>query len=274
MPELPEVETLRRSLQGIQKRSVLGVYLSKLAPVEATTASALRQVVLDATIIQLNRWGKYLLIDLDNEQSLVVHLGMSGKLLWQQDEIPVRPLHTHMELNFDDGSVLRFIDARRFGTLSLTNRQRDNNPFLARLGPDYLNGALDEKIFLKRCHRHPKVNLKTLLLNQKVATGLGNIYACEALYQAGLDPCRLVSATNDQQLVELLIASKDRLKVGVKYGGTSFRDYLNGLGHRGKMKDFLQVYDREGQLTLDGRGTVQRIVQQQRSTFYCPEVQK
>ena len=274
MPELPEVETVRRSLQPLEGRKIQGVYLSRLAPVETTTARQIRMAMEGARVEQLDRWGKYLLLDTDRSESLVIHLGMTGQLFFYEDAVPSKPLHTHLEFSFEDSTLLRFIDARRFGTLSLTDRQRQHNPFLARLGPDYLAKALTPQLFVEQCRRHPKLTLKMLLLNQSVATGLGNIYACEALYLAELDPRRRVTKTSDGELTRLLEASKDRLKLGVLHGGTTFRDYLNGLGHRGKMQDFLQVYDRAGQRTLDGRGEVIKIVQQGRSTFFCPGVQK
>ncbi len=274
MPELPEVETVRRELAPLFPRSVARLYLSAVAPVETTTRGAVRQSLLDATLQGITRWGKYLLVATDRSGYLVIHLGMSGRLLFYDKAIPSRPKHTHLELSFQDGSLLRFIDARRFGTLSLADHNPLRNPFLARLGPDYLDPTLKTADFIQRCRHHRKLNLKTLLLNQKIAAGMGNIYACEALYHAELDPRRVVGETSDSELERLLASARDRLELGIQYGGTTFRDYLSGLGHRGKMKELLQVYDREGQPTLDGRGLVRRIVQQQRATFFCPELQR
>lgn len=274
MPELPEIETVRRSLQPLVSRHIQSIYFSRLAPVETTTTTRLRQALLGGKLSRVSRWGKYLLFDTDSGNTLVIHLGMSGQVLFYDGSIPTRTTHTHLELVFKDKSLLRFIDARRFGTISLSDLHRADNPFLKRLGPDYLDLQMDEAGYIERCRRHPKLTLKMLLLNQGVAAGMGNIYACEALFLAGLDPRRRVQDVGDVELGELLLAARKSLGLGIRHGGTSFRDYLDGRGHRGKMQEFLQVYDREGQGTLDGRGRVIKLVQQARSTYYCPEVQK
>jgi formamidopyrimidine-DNA glycosylase len=180
-----------------------------------------------------------------------------------------------MEINFTDGSLLRFVDARRFGTLSLSQRaDGSDNLFLQRLGPDYLAESLSPEKFIAACRRHPGISLKSLTLHQGVVAGLGNIYACEALYGARLDPRRLVRKTRDGQLVDLLNSARDMLAKGIRYGGVSMRDYLDGNGHEGVMKKFLQVYDREGLSSLDGKGRVRRIVQNARSTWFVPSIQK
>lgn len=185
------------------------------------------------------------------------------------------PHHTHMELRFADGSLLRYRDTRRFGTISLSQTgDGQDNPLLHRLGPDYLDPKLTPEIYVQRCRQHPGLNLKNLLLHQGVAAGLGNIYACEALYRAGLNPKQRVKRTKEASLIQLLLAVREILGLGIHHGGTTLRDYLDGLGNRGRMKEFLQVYDRKGLPTLDGRGQVIRIVQGNRATWYCPAVQK
>lgn len=275
MPELPEIETTLRTLAGIRGKKVIRVILSRLAPVETTSPAAIRQILREKVLTDLSRRGKYLLIRTDEGNHLVIHLGMSGQLRFYPDSGPDNIKHTHMVLHFEDGSSLHFVDPRRFGTLSLSrNIDFKDNPFLQRLGPSYDSLELKPKDFIARCRRHPKISLKTLTLNQSVASGLGNIYACEALYRAGLDPRKLVAKTTDGELIRLLEGARAALKQGIRYGGVSMRDYLDGQGHRGIMKEFLQVYDREGKKSLDGRGKVVRIVQNARSTWFAPEVQK
>ena len=273
MPELPEVETICRSLRPVCGRRISSVFLSPLAPVEGTSPSRLKTALRDHVINEVYRRGKYLVLRLESETGLVIHLGMSGQLRFFAN-LPARPKHTHLELNLSGGSLLRFIDARRFGTLSLSFRPDGNdNPFLARLGPDYDDPAFTVKEFISRCRRHPGLSLKAVTLDQGIAAGLGNIYACESLYRAGLNPRRRVRKTDDRELASLLWAARESLELGIRHGGTTLRDYLDGLGQRGKMKEFLQVYARKG-LTLDGRGKVTRFFQQGRSTWFCPEVQK
>lgn len=275
MPELPEVETILRSLKLVEGKQVVGLDFSKLAPVETTRPAQIRQALTDRPIRRLERRGKYLLIRSAGGAALVIHLGMSGRLTYFPKPPERFEAHTHLKLKFEDGSVLAFQDPRRFGTLSLSaDPEGGDNAFLQRLGPDYLDPALDVAAYIVRCRRHPGLNLKALTLHQGVGAGLGNIYACESLYKAGLDPRRRVRRTKDAELAALLQAARETLELGIRHGGSSLRDYFDGLGNRGVMKEFLQVYDREGQPTLDGRGTVKRIVQQARSTWFCPEVQR
>jgi formamidopyrimidine-DNA glycosylase len=275
MPELPEVESLRRSLETLKGKCVSEICFSPLAPVETTTPRAIQDAFRGQEIREISRWGKYLLIRTSTQGALVLHLGMSGQLRFYSEGSRPPTSHTHMEFQFSDGSFLRFVDARRFGTLSLTQTEdgRDNL-FLQRLGPDYLDEALTGEKYLRGCRRHSGISLKSLTLHQGVAAGLGNIYSCEALYQARLDPRRLVGKTKDEKLIELLNAARRILAKGIRYGGVSMRDYLDGNGHKGVMKEFLQVYDREGRRSLDGKGMVCRIVQNARSTWFVPSLQK
>lgn len=274
MPELPEVESIRRSLVFLQGRPLRSARLSKLAPVEKVSRNKVIQTLSDTTLHSIQRRGKYLLLA-TSRGAIVVHLGMTGRLSYLAEPASQAAAHTHLELSFSDGTALHYVDARRFGTLSFTARENgDDNPFLQKLGLDYDDPKLSEEFYLEQCRRHPGLSLKALALHQGVAAGLGNIYACEALYAAGLDPRRTVKRTKDERLVLFLAKAREVLGLGIAKGGSSLRDYLDGLGNRGVMREFLQVYDREGMSTLDGRGRVRRIVQNARSTWFCPQIQK
>ena len=275
MPELPEVETIRRSLQTLIGRRCKNLWLSDLAPVETTRPLQLRQRLEGRTVAAIERRGKYLLLTVDGGASLVIHLGMSGRLLFRQRPTLPHAKHTHMVITFEDQGELSLTDARRFSTFSLADDPSGRgNLFLQRLGPDALDPSLTPEQFCERARRHPGLSLKNLLLNQSVIAGLGNIYACEALYTAALSPKRRVRRTNTAELQGLFRAIGIILQRGIQHGGTTLRDYIDGRGNRGKMKDFLQVYGRDGMTTLDGRGRVKRIVQTQRSTWFSPEVQR
>jgi formamidopyrimidine-DNA glycosylase len=275
MPELPEIETIRKSLMEIVGRRVTGVNFSRLAPVETTTPAEIRRALTGAEISAVTRWGKYLLLHGARGAALVIHLGMSGQLRLYPSEKTSKENHIHLRIFFADGSVLQFRDARRFGTLSLSrNPDGSDNSFLARLGPDYLDPDFSDKAFVSRCRRHPGITLKALTLHQGVGAGLGNIYGCEALYRARLDPRRRVRDTTDAQLKKLLAAIRESLQLGIRYCGVSLRDYMDGKGTRGTMKDYLLVYDRKDAMALDGGGKVKRIVQNARSTWFVPAVQK
>lgn len=273
MPELPEIESIRRSLLHIEGQFIQKLKLSDLAPVEHSPRPQVLKAFKETRLVKIKRRAKYLLFENEKQENLVIHLGMSGKLLHFPKALPQNPKHTHAIFHFKKGGTLLYIDPRRFGTLSLS-RETSDNPFLNRLGPDYDDTLFTPEEFIARCRRHPKIDVKTLCLNQSVAAGLGNIYACEALYLAQLNPLKRVQQVSDAELTQLFHASRQVLKLGIAKGGSSLRDYLDGLGNRGMMKDFLQVYDREGQNTLDGKGPVLRITQQSRSTWYCPDVQK
>ncbi|HEX5033968.1 MAG TPA: bifunctional DNA-formamidopyrimidine glycosylase/DNA-(apurinic or apyrimidinic site) lyase [bacterium] len=275
MPELPEVETIRRSLLFLEGRSIAALSFSRLAPIETTRPEALVNNFQGRKLGKLERRGKYLLIGNEEGAALVLHLGMSGRLQFFAAAPARVDKHAHMVFEFEDGSRLIYQDPRRFGTLSLSlRRERDDNAFLCRLGPDFLAEDWNAADFVARCRRHPGIDLKALTLHQGVAAGLGNIYACEALYRAGLSPRRRVRRAKDAELSRLWEAARATLRLGIEMGGSSLRDYFDGLGNRGVMKEYLQVYDREGMRTLDGRGTVRRIVQQGRSTWYSPELQR
>lgn len=274
MPEMPEVETIRRSLHFLVGRTVRSIRFSPLAPIETVTPRRLKDCLQDKQLQQLQRRGKYLLFRETQGTALVIHLGMTGQLRFFENDKNLPP-HTHAIIEFVEGGVLTFVDPRRFGTLSLSQtKDGQDNPFLSRLGPDYDAEGFSETDFIQRSRRHAGLSLKSLALHQGVAAGLGNIYACEALYRAGLSPKRRVSRTKDAELIAFFHAAREALRIGIENGGSSLRDYLDGMGNRGVMKDFLLVYDREGKMTLDGRGRVKRIVQNARSTWYCPELQK
>ncbi len=274
MPELPEVETIRRSLAFLEGKLVQSLWFSPLAPVEKCRPTQIRKILETQALRRLSRRGKYLLVQ-SPKGSLVLHLGMTGQLRYFSSAADPRVPHTHLEIRFADGSLLRFIDPRRFGTLSVSlAADGADNPFLARLGPDFDDPLLDEEEFLRNCRRHSGLTLKSLTLNQGIAAGLGNIYACEALYAAELDPRKRVRRIKEASLRRLLQKTREVLALGIAKGGSSIRDYFDGLGNRGVMREYLQVYDREGLKTLDGRGTVRRIVQNARSTWFSPEIQK
>lgn len=272
MPELPEVECIRRSLTPYCPFVIAEMRLSAVAPLVAVTAAELRTALAQHTITRIARRGKYLLLHLETESILVIHLGMTGQLRWHAQPPSSPHRHTHLQLIASNGSGLHYIDPRRFGVISLHPLPDGRpHPTLERLGPEY--DAVAATDFIARCRRHARLTLKSLLLHQGVVPGIGNIYACEALYRAGLDPRRLVQATSDEALRHLLAQIRATLDLGIAKGGTTLRDYVDGHGHRGAMKDFLHVYDREGQSSLDGRGRVIRIMQNARSTFFAPAVQ-
>lgn len=272
MPELPEVETIRRSLLDLVGTMIAAASFSAVAPVRHTTAAQLRVALSEQRLVALQRRGKYLLFRLSSDSTLILHLGMSGRIRRVTDDAPA-PKHTHMTLQLSNGCALRYVDARRFGVITLATLALQN-PYLANLGPEFDDPRFTAEAFIAHCRRHPALSLKMALLNQGTVAGLGNIYVCEVLYAAGLDPTRRLADTSDTELTRIHAATHAVLTRAIAHGGTSLRDYEDSWGQKGGMKAHLQVYGRDGESTLDGRGSVVRIVQQGRSTWYAPEVQK
>ncbi len=275
MPELPEIETIRRSLQTVVGRCIARVVCSEKIPLRCTDVATVHRIFTGARITALQRRGKYLRIATDRAVDCVVHLGMSGRIYLERDGNSTPPKHTHMEWILSDDDRLRYVDPRRFGNISLTRTlDGHDNPLLAHLGPEFDDAALTSAAFIARCRHHAKLSLKVLLLDQRIVPGLGNIYVCEALYHARLDPRRTVSTTSDAELATLLTALRHTLQLGIEKRGTSLRDYVDGNGRPGAMQHALQVYGRESLGTRGDGLPIERFTQHGRSTWWCPIVQK
>jgi formamidopyrimidine-DNA glycosylase len=267
MPELPEVETTVRGLAKVlQGRRLTSVEvrrpdLRRALPVD------LGQRLTGARVVGLGRRAKYGLIDTDRGDSLIFHLGMSGH--WRVDPSETGK-HDHFILETDEGRRVALNDARRFGSLDLvpTGELSDWPPFAA-LGPEPLD--LD----LRDLHRRLSgrvAAIKLLLLDQRIVAGLGNIYVCEALYRAGIHPKRAGGSVSPERLKRLVPAIQGVLEEAIEAGGSTLKDFVSPDGELGYFSKAFAVYDREGKPCGCG-GTVKRIVQGGRSTFYCPQCQ-
>ena len=267
MPELPEVETTVRGLAKV----LLG---RRLTSVEARRPDLRRALPVDlgqrltgARVIGLGRRAKYGLIDTDRGDSLVFHLGMSGH--WRVDPSETGK-HDHFILETDEGRRVALNDARRFGSLDLvpTVDISDWPPFKA-LGPEPLD--LDPRDLHRRLSGRTAA-IKLLLLDQRIVAGLGNIYVCEALYRAGIHPKRAGGSVSLERLKKLVPAIHSVLAEAIEAGGSTLKDFVSPDGELGYFSKAFAVYDREGKPCGCG-GTVRRIVQGGRSTFYCPKCQ-
>ena len=267
MPELPEVETTVRGLE----RVLLG---KRIARIEARRPDLRRALPVDlgqrltgARVTGMRRRAKYGLIDTDRGDTLVFHLGMSGK--WRIDPHEIDK-HDHLLVETDDGRRLALNDARRFGSLDLVpTAELGDWPAFAALGPEPLDVDAAE---LKRRLAGRTASIKLLLLDQSIIAGLGNIYVCEALYRAGIHPQRAGGSVSLDRLKRLVPAIRDVLTEAIAAGGSTLRDFARPDGELGYFSKAFAVYDREGQACKCG-GRVRRIVQGGRSTFYCPRCQ-
>jgi formamidopyrimidine-DNA glycosylase len=293
MPELPEVETVRRGLQPVMEGA-------RILEAEARRGDLRRPLPKDfvkrlegRTVTGLGRRAKYLLADLSSGEVLMMHLGMSGSFRVTQEKGEKTPgefhhpraedrAHDHIVFHMSSGARIAFNDPRRFGLMLLVPRpELADHPLMKAIGPEPLGNAFDAAMLAAAC-RGKKTSLKAALSDQKVVAGLGNIYVCEALHRARLSPKRHAStiatrAGAPTARAEVLVgAIKAVLQDAIKAGGSSLRDHRQTDGELGYFQHHFRVYDREGApcVTPGCKGTVKRIVQSGRSTFYCPTCQK
>ncbi len=288
MPELPEVETVRRGLAPAMEGARFAKVEVRDRRLRWPLAKDFEKRITGQTVEGLGRRAKYLLADLSSGDVLMMHLGMSGSFRVGQDAKPgvyyheksKSTAHDHVVFHMSNGATVTFNDPRRFGSMKLVKRAKiEHEPLLRNLGPEPLGNAFDAAMLAKACAKK-KTSLKAALLDQRVVAGLGNIYVCEALFRAHLSPKRQASTiagrngNPNQRAVALVDAIKAVLKDAIEAGGSSLRDHRRTDGALGDFQHNFRVYDREGELCPDCKGKIKRIVQTGRSTFYCPSCQK
>jgi formamidopyrimidine-DNA glycosylase len=294
MPELPEVETVRRGLEPAMQDARLVKVEVRRGDLRWPLPKDFVQRLQGKTVTGVGRRAKYLLVDVSSGDVLIMHLGMSGsfhvfrkaggaKALGRYyHERAKHAAHDHVVFYMSSGAIVTFNDPRRFGSMKIVARTAlEAEPLLRALGPEPLGNAFDAAMLARAC-KGKKTSLKTALLDQRVVAGLGNIYVCEALHRARLSPKRMAStvATKtgapNERAERLVEAIKAVLNDAIKDGGSSLRDHKLTDGEIGMFQHHFRVYGREGEKcrTAGCSGTVKRIVQNGRSTFYCPACQK
>jgi formamidopyrimidine-DNA glycosylase len=293
MPELPEVETVRRGLEPAMQGARFAKVEVHRGDLRWPLPKDFRERLQGKTVTGLGRRAKYLLADLSSGDVLLMHLGMSGsfhvfrnaggKALGRyHHERGQHAAHDHVVFHMSSGAIVTFNDPRRFGSMKIVARQKlEAEPLLNRLGPEPLGNAFDAAMLASAC-RGKKTSLKAALSDQRVVAGLGNIYVCEALHRARLSPKRVASSiagrtgAPNERAAHLVEGIKAVLRDAIEAGGSSLRDHKRPDGDLGAFQHHFRVYDREGEKcpTPGCRGTVKRIVQNGRSTFYCPVCQK
>lgn len=278
MPELPEVETIRRLLgaQVAGKRIVSVRFGTKLVAMHPGPAGVRREL-LGATVREVGRRGKYILFHLSSGRDLVLHLGMSGQV--RNSDRSAMQKHEHMRIEFSDGQVLSFVDARRFGRVCMTEGGVPPRPIsgMARMGPEPIEPGYNAA-YLGALLGGRKARVKNLLLDQRVACGVGNIYSDEALHRAGVRPDRRAGSLKPPEVARLATALGDVLREGIRWCGTTMKDggYRLVDGGAGSFQKRLRVYGREGQRCRRRgcEGVVRRQTLGGRSTHFCPVCQK
>lgn len=270
MPELPEVETTVRGLATVLEGQVIRSVRVNRADLRRPFPVDLAQALTGARVTGLSRRAKYGLIHTDRERTMVFHLGMSGRWRIDPDDIGK---HDHLVLETGEGRVLSLNDARRFGSVDLVDSDRlESWPPFAALGPEPLGPGLTPKL-LAAAFKGRIAAVKLLLLDQRIVAGLGNIYVCEALYRARVHPAREGGRVKPGELKLLVPAIKAVLEGSILAGGSTLRDYARPDGELGYFAKDFAVYGREGQPCACG-GTVERIVQGGRSSFFCAKCQR
>lgn len=293
MPELPEVETVRRGLAPVMEGARFDTVEARRGDLRWPLPRDFAARLKGQTVTGLGRRAKYLLADLSSGEVLLMHLGMSGSFRVEcagSEETPGRYVHEraqhrthdHVVFRMSNGARITFNDPRRFGSMKLVLRATlDQEPLLRALGPEPLGNEFDAGMLACAC-RGKTASLKAALSDQRVVAGLGNIYVCEALYRARLSPKRRASTlasrsgAPNERADRLVEAIRAVLQDAIKAGGSSLRDHKQTNGEFGLFQHNFQVYDRDGQPcpTANCTGTIKRIVQTGRATFFCPACQR
>ncbi|MGH6988085.1 MAG: bifunctional DNA-formamidopyrimidine glycosylase/DNA-(apurinic or apyrimidinic site) lyase [Caulobacteraceae bacterium] len=285
MPELPEVETVRKGLEA----PLVGARLARVdlrrPDLRFALPAAFSSRLTGARILALERRGKYIIGRLDSGEALLIHLGMTGRFTIEgpaadarptsaRSAAPARASHAHIVFETDAGDVVTYFDARRFGSMDLFSA-RGLEEALSKLGPEPL-GAGFTADHLRRAFQGRRAGVKALLLDQAIVAGLGNIYACESLHRAGISPLASAGRLPRRKLERLVLAIREVLAEAIAAGGSTLRDYAAADGSLGYFQHRFRVYGREGEECprVECPGLVRRAVQAGRASFYCPGCQR
>jgi formamidopyrimidine-DNA glycosylase len=270
MPELPEVETVRRSLQRLIANLPIASVQVREPRLRKPLAPDFAIALTGRTIQQIERRGKYLNIRLDNDLIWLVHLGMTGQLLVSDPQEPLRT-HDHIVIMLGNGRCLRYNDTRRFGLMAV-GRQEDIEAQMALgvepLSPGFSSRYLSEKL------RQTQRTIKDIIMDQRVVAGVGNIYASELLFRAGVRPGRVAASLDPSEVERIVNATKAVLREAIQHKGSSISDYLDGEGRPGSFQERFRVYDQAEKPCQSCKTLIQRETQGGRSSFFCPRCQE
>jgi formamidopyrimidine-DNA glycosylase len=283
MPELPEVETVRRGLAPVMEGQIIALARVNRPDLRWPFPRHMAERLAARRVLRLRRRSKYILADLDSGESLLIHLGMSGRMTVSGDPLgrfqrdhPRAEKHDHVVLEMDNGARITFNDPRRFGVMDLLDTETANeHRLLATLGPEPLGNEFNDRHLIKAFHGRASP-VKSVLLDQRVVAGLGNIYVCEALFRARLSPLRKAGDIAAVRVTTLVPIIRQVLTEAIEAGGSSLRDFRQADGELGYFQHAFDVYGREGATcrTPDCGKLIRRITQSGRSTFYCAQCQR
>jgi formamidopyrimidine-DNA glycosylase len=281
MPELPEVETVRRGLAPVMEGALITLAQVNRPDLRWPLPARMAERLTGRRVTVLRRRSKYILADLDSGETLLIHLGMSGRMLISgamlgqfHHDHPAPQKHDHVVLHMDNGARITFNDARRFGAMDLMTTSA-SHPLLAALGPEPFANDFNEPYLAARLANR-RTPIKSALLDQHIVAGLGNIYVCETLYRARISPLTLAGDLAESAVYGLVPIIREVLAEAIEAGGSSLRDFRQANGELGYFSKHFQVYDREGDAceTPGCTGIITRTVQSGRSSFWCPSCQR
>lgn len=287
MPELPEVETVRRGLLNLIVGKTITAATSDTPRSFPNAPSDVTRFLIDATIIDVRRRAKVLMIDLSSDYTLMIHLKMTGQLVFVADSVRFGAGHpndslinslpdrsTRVTFRFSDGSTLYFNDQRKFGWVKLLpTAEIPQEPFMLKVGPEPLEDDFTADAFQARFSRRPKTSIKAALLDQTVVAGVGNIYADESLWGARVHPSRLVSTVTDDEFRDIYTHLRDVMNLSIEKGGSSNQNYVTAEGKRGSYMDFARVFRRDGQACPRCDTIIVKSRVAGRGTHTCPVCQ-
>ncbi|MEC9491083.1 MAG: DNA-formamidopyrimidine glycosylase [Halanaerobiales bacterium] len=276
MPELPEVETVVKGLRPlVTDKTVTAVEIREKNMIAYPEADiqTFKDSLIGSKIEAINRRGKYIIIELNTDKNMVIHLRMTGKLLVKEVK-EFRDKHTHVIFSLNDGQEIRFNNIRKFGRVYLIDKNHPEQAGgLADLGPEPLSDELTVQDF-KKLFEKRRALMKSLLLNQHFIAGIGNIYADEILFRSQVRPDRTADSLTELEKEAVYHNMREILNKGIIYGGTSFSDYVNAFGEKGSFQEELKVHQREGEKCCNCDSVVKKIKISGRSTYFCPQCQK
>lgn len=271
MPELPEVETTRIGIAPYILGETVDEIIIRNHQLRWPVNKRLVAELPGQEIRQVKRRGKYLLL-ITAQSSLIIHLGMSGNLRILLKSKPAEK-HDHIDVHFQSGVVLRFNDPRRFGCFIHTKRDPYQHKLLCALGPEPLSDEFNSDYLFEKSRNRSQL-IKTFIMDSKVVVGVGNIYANESLFSAGIHPKRRANNISQHRYEQLIVAIKDVLQQAIQKGGTTLRDFINSEGKPGYFRNELNVYDRADEDCVNCQRPIKHIRIAQRSSFYCSQCQR
>ena len=280
MPELPEVETVRRGLLPVMEGQVIASADVNRPDLRWPLPKGMAERLTGARVVSLNRRSKYILVELSTGETLLIHLGMSGRMLISgtmlgrfHHDHPAPQKHDHVVLHMQNGARITFNDARRFGAMDLMPTATAHlHPLLINLGPEPLGNHFDTFTLAGRLADRA-TPIKSALLDQTNVAGLGNIYVCETLFRARIAPTRLAGQISAAEIAILVPTIRQVLSEAIEAGGSSLKDFRQTDGELGYFQHRFQVYDRQGQPCPNCGSPIARLVQSGRSTYHCPTCQ-